>query len=54
MPPPDVVRPTPDGNVALEWVHEVARLEFEISEDSLEIMLFDSAGKTTYEQVSIG
>ena len=34
--PPDSVRPTPDGHIALEWLHNGSRFEFEVSADTLE------------------
>jgi hypothetical protein len=54
VPPPDLVHPTPDGNVALEWLNKGERIEFEVSEDSLEFMSFDASGKTTYRHATIG
>ena len=54
IPPPDLVHPTPDGNVAMEWLHKGERVELEVSEDSLEFMSFDASGKSTYQHAPFG
>lgn len=37
MPPPTIVRPTPDGNVAFEWQADSLRIELELTQESLDI-----------------
>jgi hypothetical protein len=47
IPPPNLVRPTPDGNAAFEWYSGDARLEMEVSANSVEIIKFEASGSPT-------
>ena len=53
MSPPDLVRPTPDGGVAMEWRRFPVRLEIEVSEDSVEFITTDQSGGQSYNRLPL-
>ena len=51
--PPTLLRPAPNGSLVFEWKLGEARVELEVSDDSLDLMSFDATGKTGFKQVAI-
>lgn len=53
LPPPDMIRPTPDGNISFEWQTDFGHVEIEVSHDSIEFIYVDPQKEVHYQNSPI-
>jgi hypothetical protein len=53
FPPPEMVRPTPDGNISFEWQNNFGHFEIEVSNDSVELIYIDLHKDVHYQNLSL-
>lgn len=49
--PPSLIRPSPDGNICLEWQFSLERLEIEVQEDCIDCIEVDASGAVHYRRL---